>query len=662
MSELDAQLKQRQKSSLLPLLIATCLALLSVAAIVIYLFIAKGHAIKVLPAEAQEHAQVEIVSGFGFVTDELVYRFASDVKIKVSSPTFFAQEQMLTDSSPAAVTLELKPRPGTLVGKFTQPYGEQTLWIVDGRLLAKGANISEPLAEGEYRLAIENPYYQNQQQTLIVARTQTTEVVAELTPVDGVLELASIPSGAEVYVDGKSMGKTPLRQALTGGSYALELHKPGYQASVENVEITEQYPSVTRQYQLKPEQAYLEITLTPEGGSLFIDGQKVAPGHVAVDANTMHRVRYDKPGFYSFDSKVILPPKEQKFYAITLKPEQGQVSVRSNVEAEVYINGRSRGNTPLNKTLPAIAHEIKVTKPGYRSVVKTITPSAKHDSTVNVTLLPEFEARRQEGQPLFVSTLGMELQLFNMKPFSMGSPANEVGRQRNEFQVRVDFSRPIWVAKHEVTEAQFHAFDKRVPKSQLPVTNISWLTAAQYCNWLSEQEALEPYYRIVNNQFAGINKKARGYRLLSEAEWEWLAKKAKRARATKYVWGDSERVPRDAGNFADVGLKGKQAFYLSDYQDSHTGKAPVGSYRADKAGLYDLAGNVSEWVFDVSSYVTPDLSRVHSDYLGPSGGGNHIAKGGNYQSGRLQDLRAALKIVADGPSETIGFRIARYER
>ncbi|MEM0516542.1 PEGA domain-containing protein [Pseudoalteromonas sp. YIC-827] len=662
MSELDAQLKQRQKSSLLPLLIASCLALLSVAAIVIYLFIAKGHAIKVLPVEAQEQAQVEIAAGFGLVTDELVYRFASDVKIKVSSATYFSQELVLTDTSPAAVTVELKPRPGTLAGKVTQPYGEHTLWVVDGRLLAKGVSISEPLSEGEYRLSIENPYYQNQQQALVMARAQTTEISPELAPISGGLELTSIPNGAEVYINGKSLGKTPLEHTLPGGSYALELHKPGYEPSIEQVEITEQFPIVSRQYQLKPEQAYLEITLEPEGGSLFIDGQKVAPGRVAVDANTMHRVRYDKPGYYSFNSKVILPPKEQKFYAITLKPEQGKVSVRSNVEAEVYINGQLRGKTPLTKILPAIGHEIKVSKPGYRTVVKTLTPSAKHASTVDITLLTEFDARRQEGRPLFVSTLGMELQQFKMTPFTLGSPANEVGRQRNEFQVQVDFTRPIWVAKHEVTEAQFHAFDKQAPKSQLPVTNISWLAAVQYCNWLSEQEALEPYYRIVNNQFAGINKKARGYRLLSEAEWEWLAKKAKRARATKYVWGDSERVPKEVGNFADASLKGKQAFYLADYQDNHAGKAPVGSYRADKAGLYDLAGNVSEWVFDVSSYVTPDLTRVHKDYLGPGGGGNHIAKGGNYQAGRLQDLRAARKIIADGPSETIGFRIARYER
>ena len=160
----------------------------------------------------------------------------------------------------------------------------------------------------------------------------------------------------------------------------------------------------------------------------------------------------------------------------------------------------------------------------------------------------------------------------------------------------------------------------------------------------------------------GINPQARGYRLLTEAEWEWLAKKAKRARATKYVWGDSERIPRDAGNFADSSLKGQQPFYFANYQDGFANKAPVGSFRADKAGLYDLAGNVSEWVFDSSSYVTPDLSKVHIDYTGPRSTGNPIAKGGNYLSGRMQSLRGAVKIISDGPSATIGFRIARYER
>ncbi|MEO2282106.1 PEGA domain-containing protein [Pseudoalteromonas pernae] len=662
MSDLDSQLKQRQKSSLLPLLIATLVTISVALIIIVYLFVVKGHAIKVMPLELQDSMVVEVQSGVGFVSDDVVYRFGGDVTIAVSAPTYFESQKLITDASASVVEVELKPKPGILNGSVAQAYGDSTLWVVNGRLLAKGAQIEEPLEAGSYQLSIENPYYEPVQQSLTVERDKAVMLAPELTAVDGKMTLDSNPQGADVYVDGVAKGKTPVSFSSLGGSFKVELHKAGFEPTVEQVDITNSNGDVKRQYNLKPQQAYIDITTSPAGGTLLIDGNQVEPGQISIDANAIHTVRYVKPGFYSFNSKVILPPKEIKTYPITLKPEQGKVSVKSNVEADVYINGNLAGKTPLTKTLPATEHEIKLVKQGYRSVVKKLIPSAKHTSSVDVTMLTEFDARRKEGRPLFISTLGIQMQLFNMTAFTMGSPANEIGRQRNEFAVRVDFTRPVWVGKHEVTQAQYHAFDNSVAKSQLPVSNISWIDAAKYCNWLSEQEALMPYYRINNDQLVGVNTQARGYRLLSEAEWEWLAKKAKRASPTKYVWGDSERLPREAGNFADQTLKSKQAFYFEDYKDGFTGKAPVGSFRADKAGLYDLAGNVSEWVFDVSSYVTPDLSVVHKDYTGPIQGGSRLAKGSNYQSGRMQSLRSALKIVSDGPSETIGFRIARYER
>lgn len=163
-----------------------------------------------------------------------------------------------------------------------------------------------------------------------------------------------------------------------------------------------------------------------------------------------------------------------------------------------------------------------------------------------------------------------------------------------------------------------------------------------------------------NQQIVGVEPAATGYRLLTEAEWEWLAKKANRAKPTKYVWGNRDKVARAHGNFADAQLKGTQPFYFMDYTDQHKGLAPVGSYKADRTGLFDLAGNVAEWVHDRYTLAVPELGQTYTDYLGMSRGQSHVIKGGSFQTGRLKELRAAYRQNDASGRPDVGFRIARY--
>jgi formylglycine-generating enzyme required for sulfatase activity len=245
----------------------------------------------------------------------------------------------------------------------------------------------------------------------------------------------------------------------------------------------------------------------------------------------------------------------------------------------------------------------------------------------------------------------------------MGSPANETGRRRNEHQVDVDFSRAFWVSEKEITQAQFSAFlgPGKALKSALPVTGISWLEAAQYCNWLSEKEGLKQFYRFQNGRYLGPDASANGYRLPTEAEWEWLAKKAKRAQSTTYVWGNQEKLRDNIGNFADKTMKGKQLIVFEDFEDGKTGVAEVGSFKPDRAGLYDMDGNVSEWVHDFYTNGLPDMSKRHIDYLGSRSGDSWVIKGGNYETGRLRELRGAFREFSSSGKETVGFRIARFD-
>jgi formylglycine-generating enzyme required for sulfatase activity len=154
--------------------------------------------------------------------------------------------------------------------------------------------------------------------------------------------------------------------------------------------------------------------------------------------------------------------------------------------------------------------------------------------------------------------------------------------------------------------------------------------------------------------------------LPSEAEWEWLAKKAKRAVSTVYVWGNQDKLQDNIGNFADKTMQGKQLIFFAEYQDGNQGVAEVGSYKADRTGLYDMAGNVSEWVHDAYTNRLPDTSKRHIDYLGTQlgaqGAQTWVVKGGSYESGRLRELRAAFREFSASGKATVGFRIARYDK
>ncbi|WP_462151167.1 formylglycine-generating enzyme family protein [Pseudoalteromonas xiamenensis] len=119
-----------------------------------------------------------------------------------------------------------------------------------------------------------------------------------------------------------------------------------------------------------------------------------------------------------------------------------------------------------------------------------------------------------------------------------------------------------------------------------------------------------------------------GYRLLSEAEWEFVAKHFQRAARTTFVWGNEERVRKGQGNFADESIRGKQTFIFEKYQDGFAQRAPVKSFNADRNGFYDLDGNVREWVSDGYQVIKADDSDVLINPIMAIEEVNHVIKGG----------------------------------
>ncbi len=642
------------------------IGLLLATAVIAYAFmlvIAKGHAFKVMPLSVQAHYQVVVQQG-GWMFNQRLYTLGGTAQITISAPLYQPQPLTILPDSPEVIEVLLQPQPAT-VKLTTTPAFADTQWYLDNELVAVSETWQRELPPGQYQLLVKHPFVKDTALTIDAQKGQQLNQALELTRLEGQISIGSEPNGAQVWLNDTELGVTPLTLPKTGGEYPIKLLLDGYAPLSDTLAVTHNEQSVSRNYRLMPLPATLIIALAPEGGVLTVDGQTLptaAAVQTEVPSNRKVTISYRKPGFYPAVLSDTYAPLSQTPVSIALEPEMGEVSITSNVPAQVEIDNQVVGTTPQQLTLPAIATDIRLSKPFYREQTLSLIPSAQQVQVVDVTLQTEFSARRQAGQPTKAAQLGIALTRFTPSAFVMGAPVNDSLRRSNEHQIQVAFSQPFLISKHEVTEAQFAAYSGQSSRSARPQTNVTWQQAALFCNWLSAQDAIPPFYVVQDGQVVGSNPTASGYRLVTEAEWEYVARAANRASQTRYVWGDRDALPNGIGNLADSALLGSQPFVFRDYSDSHPGVAPVGSYRAERSGLFDLVGNVSEWVHDVYTLQPPPTDAVMTDYLGLSQqhrNAQHVTKGGNYLTGRLHMLRASYREAGEA-SDTVGFRVARY--
>jgi formylglycine-generating enzyme required for sulfatase activity len=119
-------------------------------------------------------------------------------------------------------------------------------------------------------------------------------------------------------------------------------------------------------------------------------------------------------------------------------------------------------------------------------------------------------------------------------------------------------------------------------------------------------------------------------------------------------------IPPNTANIADEAAKGQMTFYVPNYNDGYVSVAPVGSFKKEFSGLFDMAGNVSEWVHDVYSVMPPMANTTVENPLGKQRGQSHVIKGANFRSGSITMLRPAFREGLTTGRDDVGFRIGRY--
>ena len=244
--------------------------------------------------------------------------------------------------------------------------------------------------------------------------------------------------------------------------------------------------------------------------------------------------------------------------------------------------------------------------------------------------------------------------------FNMGSPENELQRNEDEKQHSVTVS-DFYIGKNEVTQKEYQEVTRENPSyfkgEDLPVENVTWYDAINYCNLLSEKQGLEPVYEI-NGENVTWNKEKNGYRLPTEAEWEYAGRAG-----TTTVFNTENSISADEANFYGHYPYGIEENYFSQENlDTKPGvyrqtTTKVGSFSPNKWGLYDIHGNVREWCFDY--YGAYDLENTNNP-SGPENGTLRVNRGGSWND-YAKHMRSAYRgsFEPDQAMNNTGFRIVR---
>ncbi len=273
---------------------------------------------------------------------------------------------------------------------------------------------------------------------------------------------------------------------------------------------------------------------------------------------------------------------------------------------------------------------------------------------------------------------GLQLTIIHPGTFEMGSPEAETGRRDDEKQHNVSISETFLLGAYEVTQLEYQtvmkanssAFSPRganqakvadVITDRFPVESVTWYDAIAFCNQLSRDDGLEPYYELADLKREGasiIAAKAsvvggRGYRLPTEAEWEYACRADTQ---TPFHFGGNSNG-RQANCVSVVAVGGYGGGGTQKVELGRT--ARIGSYPANRWGLYDMHGNVAEWCwdsYDMAYYA--DSPRV--DPRGPKPGPHRVLRGGSWLVAD-DSCRSASRFwqTPDERKDFAGFRIAR---
>jgi len=621
-----------------------------------------------ITASIQIEGGLAVKMGQRYLVREGVYELAlsNEGYHDLSTSLFVTEEQSQThpiqlQKLPGLVTIEVLGLEGSRVQVDSVDIGVTPL--IDAQIEA-----------GEHELVVtRDRYLSTTEQIVIEGRSIKERFEVELSPAWATVSITSLPPGADVLVDGAVVGTTPVNAEILQGERDITLKLTGHKAWQEEIVVEAGMDLVVPGVSLIPADGLVFIRSNPSDASVTIAGefQGQTPLEVSLTPGERHEVTLFKAGYTSTSRNIQTSPDEEAELRIDLEPVMASVRVAASPEdAQLYVNGEYRGLANQTLDLMAVSQQIEIRKQGYVPYTTEFTSRPGLPQAIQVTLKSLEQERLEQIKPVITTIAGQTLKLFYPNAFTMGASRREAGRRPNETLRNIKLEKPFYLSLYEVTNGEYKKFkedhssgtfqSQALGLDAQPVSQVTWLDAALYCNWLSEQEGLPLFYEIVNDEVVGFNPDSIGYRLPTEAEWAWIARTDGSDSTSRFAWGDQLPPAEDAGNFADVTAQAYLGEILFNYSDGFLGSAPVGEFAANYHGIFDIAGNVSEWVHDNYGSVGSLGGATELDPLGPATGQFHTIRGSSWAHGSITELRSSFRDFGDEARDDLGFRVGRY--
>ncbi|HHJ52668.1 MAG TPA: PEGA domain-containing protein [Caldithrix abyssi] len=534
--------------------------------------------------------------------------------------------------------------------------------FIDGKDAGKGPTYN--LTPGKHQLRITKAHYKSVAREITVDEKHVLFNFTLEEQEDIPVQIEGEPSGATVYIDGLEFGTTPLAGFYPPGQYTLRIEKKGYLPLEEKIRIAE--PAFRKNYRLQENVGFLTINTDPKAKVYIND--KLVTGRKRIKLPPMiARVKVVLPKADVLEKQVAI--KKDETLTLDMYPKVPTGTVRVAVvpfDAKVELKGDageyfSATGLKVFKNIPIGRYQLIVSRNGYQQASETftLTQGQKLSKTIKLKK-PSPGASKTAAAvsgakkaPAKAEPAG-DMVLIHGGTFQMGDVFNEgFAAEKPVHSVTVN---DFYMGVHEVTQKEWTAImgfnPSKYKDPNSPVEWISWFDAVEFCNLKSKKEGLTPCYTFSGPDVI-CNFDANGYRLPTEAEWEYAAREGGR----RVRFGNGQDVADPAQiNFNGNANSTAKYFKPGDYRRMPW---PVGSFKPNALGLYDMSGNVWEWCWDW--YSDNYYQKGESDNpRGPKTGNFKAIRGGSFSDGP-EDIRCTNRIYSKPSlkSNGIGFRLVR---
>ena len=549
---------------------------------------------------ASNYADVEVyVDGvYKGVTDSNYMLSIADVtpgehKIKVQQGALVNEQTVNVSSADISFRLNLDhvaALPKYVVFEVEPKWAEV---VVDGKSYVPDQYglVTLGLSNGTYNYSVSANDYYSDSGTFQVQGSKVEKSIA-LKPAFGWLSVPdrSDLNGANIFVDGTHIGTAPLKSnGIKSGTHNVRIMKTMYKA-YEGTVVIKDNEVATFSPKLEPD--FADVTIKAgDGCQIYVDdeykGTKTWSGRLSSGSHLLES-RKENHRSTAVTKNIEPSTSALHFNLADPAPIMGTMNVKSTPGmADVYVDGKLVGRTPLMHDVLVGSHNIELRKQGFKDYKQSIRVEENNIVDVVATMTEYKDGTYTE------TVKGINLKMIYVEggTFAMGSNSGE----SDEMPVHNVTLDSYYIGETEITQAQWRAVMGSNPSGYTgdnrPVENVSWNDAQEFCKKLSELTG-------------------KRYVLPTEAQWEYAARGGNQSKG--YTYSGSNNIDEVA--IYDV------------YSSKHS---KVKRKRPNELGIYDMSGNVWEWCSDwYGSY----SSSSQTNPQGPNSGSLRVLRGGSWFS------------------------------